>query len=382
MPALRTDRMLIQGWTIVTMHDEVGLLEIWRLKDLRREFYRRRGALRRPLEYRDTCAACAGPKDAFSNLRSDVGAMFNYARMEEFLEEAPKVLDRQRRRGYHTVTVEHGAGLKGKLGGHTAGSYRRDTPSFDELREFAIYDDRLRFLVLGGDTKEPIVLEQHRGTAIGGRFSRTKTAVFLGRRAWRYLRDLRARERDRFLFPGYALWEVVAILQYVDDGSFGSFMLCRSCLFLFACRLWGEDMAVSLEEEGARENNYRMRFLDSVEEFDETTGQFSLTPWDKNEAPLIVGSDKVPITRYQGPAYTGHGLRYARSLILGRLARIHQLTDDRGEVVESGLGRVLVELVEAGFGVATLRRALSSIREEWAQPAIQALQGTLREAQE
>ena len=173
----------------------------------------------------------------------------------------------------------------------------------------------------------------------------------------------------------------MAILQYVDDGSFGSFMLCRSCLFLFACRLWGEDMAVSLEEEGVRDQRYRMRFLDSMEEFDETTGEFSLTPWDKNDAPLVIGGEKVPITRYGGPAYTGHGLRYARSLILGRLARIHQLTDDAGEVVESSLGRILVELVEAGFCVSTLRRALSSIRDEWAQPAIHALQRTLRDVQ-
>ena len=125
-----------------------------------------------------------------------------------------------------------------------------------------------------------------------------------------------------------------------------------------------------------------MRFLGSVEEFDEATGEFSLTPWDKNEAPLMLGGEKVPITRYGGPAYTGHGLRYARSLILGRLARIHQLTDDTCEVVESGLGRILVELVEAGFRIATLRRALSAVRDEWAQPAVRALQSTLQEAQD
>ena len=140
-------------------------------------------------------------------------------------------------------------------------------------------------------------------------------------------------------------------------------------------------MAVSLEEGGARENKYRMRFLDSVEEFDETTGEFLLTPWDKNEAPLMLGGEKVPITQYSGPAYTGHGLRYARSLIFGRLARIHQLANDNGDVVESGLGRILVELVEAGFRTSMLRRALSPIRDEWAQPAIRALQGTLQEAQ-
>ena len=96
--------------------------------------------------------------------------MFNYARMEEFLQEISRTVARQRRRGPHAVTVNHGTGLKGRLGGHTAGSYRRDTPSLEELREYAIYDDTA-----------PVVLGQHRGTAIGGRFSRTKTAVFLGR---------------------------------------------------------------------------------------------------------------------------------------------------------------------------------------------------------
>ena len=140
-------------------------------------------------------------------------------------------------------------------------------------------------------------------------------------------------------------------------------------------------MGVSLEEEGVRDQRYRMRFLDSIEEFDESTGEFSLNPWDKNEAPLVVGGEKIPITRYGGPAYTGHGLRYARGLIMGRLARIHQLTDDAGEVVESGLGRIMVELVEAGFCISTLRRALRSIRDEWAQPAIQALQRTLQHVQ-
>ena len=36
--------MLVQAWTIVTMEDEVGVREIWRLKDLKRDFFRRRQA--------------------------------------------------------------------------------------------------------------------------------------------------------------------------------------------------------------------------------------------------------------------------------------------------------------------------------------------------
>ena len=48
--------------------------------------------------------------------------------------------------------------------------------------EYMDYDEGVRVFALGASTPSPTILRQKRGTFIGGRFSRLKTAVFLGRR--------------------------------------------------------------------------------------------------------------------------------------------------------------------------------------------------------
>jgi hypothetical protein len=236
------------------------------------------------------------------------------------------------------------------------------------------------YLVLGGDTDEPLVLEQVRGTFIGGRFSRTKTAIFLGRRIRCYFNDPPRVRNDRFVVEGLPFRQAVACILYVDDGSFGSFVWCRHCLYTLAVKLWGSDMAVSEEEHGDPEARYRMRFLDSFEEYEESSGLFYLLPVGKNMEPLRVGRHVIPITRFSGPAFVESSHRYLRSLILGRLARLHQLLGEDHSPVVPNVGTMLVELLQAGYSARQLRTAMGSLRQAWAQPAVSALRKVLADA--
>ena len=76
-------------------------------------------------------------------------------------------------------------------------------------------------------------------------------------------------------------------------------------------------MQVTQEEAGARAERYKMRFLDAVEEYDEHTGHFSLQPHDKNESPIMVGTQSVRTVRYVGPAHVGRQPQQVRSALLG-----------------------------------------------------------------
>jgi len=269
-----------------------------------------------------------------------------------------------------------------ELGGHTAASYKRNVVAFHEMTEYLAYDNSVTLFVLGAETDEPVVMEQIRGTFIGGRSSRWKTAVFLGRRLSNYLKDRRAMERDGFSLPalGLAFDQMVAMITYVDDGSFGSFIFCRVCLGKLAVKLWGSDMSVTEEEYGEEDKAYRMRFLDSMEEYSEAEDRFSLQPVDRNEAPVVVGTESLFVARFAGPQFVGCSHRYLRGLFLGKLSRIHQIVDDELDSVVPSVGRMLVELLEAGHSVLQLRRALSSLRQAWARPAVTVLLKMLGDA--
>jgi hypothetical protein len=282
------------------------------------------------------------------------------------------------------VTVRHGKAFFATLGGHTAGTFGRDTVSFPEMTAFLEYDDGVDLLVLGALSDDPVVLQQIRGTFIGGRFSRAKTAIFLGRRLWAYLRDWRRVEADRFYVVGMTWEQLVCILTYVDDGNFSSFVWCRHCLYVLAQRCWGADMGISEEEWGMPEANYSMRFLDVVETYDITSHTFSLRPFDRAETPLVVGSQSIPLVRYAGPAFVQDPIRYLRSLMLGRLARIHQVLglaaeEENEPHSRQNLGRMVTELVAAGYTPRQLRTALASLRQAWVMPAVRALRDVLRD---
>ena len=186
--------------TVSAMEDEDCALELWQMKDLRRMFFAWPGRLIVIPQVEEICAKCENPKPKFANLRSDVGAMFNWAQMSEVFVEGPNILERHRRRkGASTVTVRHGRAFVGRLGGHTSATFSRDVVHFREMQQFMDYDEKIRLLVLGGDTSSPVVLEQKRGPFIGGRLSPTKTVIFLGRRAGCYLRNRAQIRRDGFL---------------------------------------------------------------------------------------------------------------------------------------------------------------------------------------
>jgi len=375
LPGRTTDKVFVRAWTVVAMGDRVCAKELWRLTDLRKVFFASRTALHRIAQFRDVCAKCDLEKPPYANLRADVGAMFNWAKMEEVLAEGPKMCERAKRNlRAHTVMIQHGRDFLGTMGGFTAGNYRRDTVDFAEMHQFMVYDNKVRLLVLGGDTLDPVVLSQDRGTFIGGRFSRAKTVIFLGRRAWRYLHDKEATQRDKFAVPGYSLENLIAIVTYVDDASLASFAFCRHCLYKFAVRMWGSDMQVTEEEWGEPSEAYEMRFLDSVETYDVNSHTWTLKPHDRNQSPLTVGTQQIPLARFAGPQFSGDPVRYARGLLLGRFARIHQLVEvDDEQPVVLDLGRILKELLTLGYSSRTLRVALSTMRQAWAMPAVQIL---------
>jgi hypothetical protein len=122
-----------------------------------------------------------------------------------------------------------------------------------------------------------------------------------------------------------------------------------------------------------------MRFLDAMEEYDPVTGLFSLSPVDRNMSPLRVGAQEIPVTRFAGPEFVASSHRYVRGLLLGRLARLHQLTGEDQEVVPENLGLMVKELLAAGYSVRQLRTALASLRQAWAQPAVVVLRRVLRD---
>ena len=125
-----------------------------------------------------------------------------------------------------------------------------------------------------------------------------------------------------------------------------------------------------------------MRFPDSIEQYSEAEHFFYLRPYDKNESPLLVGTEAVPVTRFAEPVFVGNQHAYLRGLLLGRLARIHQLTDGVDESTVDNLGRMLRELLEAGYAPRRLRTALGALQQAWAKPAIDVLTSVLREIED
>ena len=132
----------------------------------------------------------------------------------------------------------------------------------------------------------------------------------------------------------------------MDDGSPGSLIWCQDCLVRLAVRMWGSEMKVSEEEAGRPEENYRVRFLDSVETYYPKDRRWKLHPIDKNAEPLKIGGHDIFVTRYAGPEFTLQPHRYLWVITLGKL---NQLTGGDAAPVVEDLGRMLTDLVEKGW---------------------------------
>ena len=142
--------------------------------------------------------------------------------------------------------------------------------------------------------------------------------------------------------------------------------------------MWGSDMQVTEEDWGEPSGAYEMRFLDSVETYDVNTHILTLKPHDRNQSPLLVGTQQIPLARFAGPQFSGNPVRYARGLLLGRLARVHQLVEvDDEQPVVLDLGRILKELLALGYSSRVLKEALGTMRQAWAEPAVKTLMGML-----
>jgi hypothetical protein len=134
LPARETDRLFVRAWTVAAMEDVVTAFELWKLKDLRERFFATRQALAAPPVFRKECARCHEEKSVYANIRCDVGAMFNWARMSEVSAEGPQILRRHRQaRQVQAVTVQHGRAFLCGMGGHTAGTFRRDVVAFPKM---------------------------------------------------------------------------------------------------------------------------------------------------------------------------------------------------------------------------------------------------------
>ena len=108
--------------------------ELWNLKVMKPMWRRQRARLKIVEQFRDTCARCDGPKPLLVLMRIDVGAMFNFANMQEANGEAPRIVARLRRRRHvHCVTVKNGKMLFGHVGGHSLGNFRRKVATFKEM---------------------------------------------------------------------------------------------------------------------------------------------------------------------------------------------------------------------------------------------------------
>ena len=93
---------------------------------------------------------------------------------------------------------------------------------------------------------------------------------------------------------------------------------------------------------------------------------------------MQVNEECVPVVRYAGPHHQVRPIRYARSVILGRLSRTHQLAGEDENKIIGDVGRIVTELLELGYTSRLLRSALHGLRQAWTQPAVSVFLEMLR----
>ena len=241
------------------------------------------------------------------------------------------------------------------------------------LLAYSAYEERVNYVVLGSGPSAR-VLRQIRGTAMGGRFSKFKCSVLMGKREGAFIRDVEKQNCLKFAIPGFQLHELFSMLRYIDDANPCSLVWCQDCIHDLLKEMWGVDLDISQEETADGEQ--ALHFLDTKEVFH--NGAFYLRPYDKLSVVEIQKTEN-PISRFVPAPFNGSPLRDIRSLVIGRLARTEQIIGDEQCFEAEGVRMVwslLVDLTDssrsytwptivkalAGSRNARFRRVLAKVR--------------------
>lgn len=134
--------------------------------------------------------------------------------------------------------------------------------------------------------------------------------------------------------------------RYVDDGNPASFVWCGDCIEGCMVAMWGKDLDISIEARPKLDEP--LEFLDTVEMFSE--GSFHLAHHDGHGTRVAMNMP-MTVARYLPFPCTPYPVRYVRSLLLGKLARVRQVEGDEDDspFIRAGWS-LLVELNAEGKG--------------------------------
>lgn len=368
LPHHNTDRLFARSWEVLKRNDPLPCCEVWGLRDLARQQRESRGQLRVIPRFRNVCAKCGQHKPPITLCRCDCANMFTWADTEHALQSTAPRLQRRvaRATGRTIVTVERTHNVRGKIGGHTANTFKRFSVSHAEMHSHLRYTVRMAVFRLGSG-QSMIILYQVWGTAMGGRGSKILCSLLLGEgESLMYASEWMQRGAG-FWIPEASLRETLSLLRIVDDGGIASTVYCETCCVDFLRETWGRRWKITIEESGPV-----VKFGDTIEYI---VGDRVLSRPFYTASPFGPQLDPLVRTRFIPFHHSWRPVAYARVLFLGAIHRSAQLTECNLTSAERAIWEIVYALRQPvnAYPWTTLRHALRGIRMPWAI-------GTLRRA--
>ncbi len=371
LPGRFMDHQLGKGWSLTLMMDPRSSYECYNIRFFGTTLLERHNTPVKVPEFADKCIKCGMDKEETVNGRVDCTSMFTNCDMSTGDEEAPKIQKRvAKHHGVNTITVRPSKQLRGQPGGAAWGNFQRRVFTFAELWDYWLYEGALGYFCLG-DWKSTQILHQHRGCFMGGRLSRQKTSVILGKEEGLFRHSVRRQIQWGFWFFGYTLEQIFSMIRYVDDGVVASHVLCKKCITSLVGRLW-PNLDVSWEEEGDA-----IRALDMLVMV--RNGRFFIVPHNKAHTPLEPSSN-IFVARYTPKSLCYNPVQYIKAMLIGRLSRVNQLMSGDGLHMYLAAMELFQELTSTvnRYSWEDCRRASLGLRLGWARNSLQQLRVTVK----
>ena len=198
---------------------------------------------------------------------------------------------------------------------------------------------------------------------MGGRLSKQRTSVVLGKGEGAFITSPKKQREHGFYLDGYTFDQLWSMTRLVDAGAGASHVWCPECCTELVALLW-PGLEFTLEEEGED-----IRVLDMSVRWE--NDEWNITPADKGDRPL--GPDpSIRVARYTPRPLVPDPIEYIKSLMYGRLSRIHQIMEEDTPHSVQGILRLFHELTNKvnRFSWHDCEMALKGARVAWARASM------------